>query len=67
MAKVLQFPHQNNAIPSDPFNEAMAAIENRFGVSFQDYLGVNGKRSADTQARMEQSLKEETGLNNHKS
>lgn len=67
MAKVLQFPHQNNVIQSDPFDKAMAAIENRFGISFQDYLGVKGKRSVETQARMDQSLKEETDLNNHKS
>jgi hypothetical protein len=59
MAKVLQFPKQV-ILAEDPFKKAMAAIEKRTGVSFQDYLGHNGKRSAETQAVIDKSLRKET-------
>jgi hypothetical protein len=66
MAKVLNFPH--TAVPTEnPFKKAMAAIEKRSGVSFQDYLGHNGKRSADAQATINKSLRKETFLIGNKS
>jgi hypothetical protein len=59
MAKVLKFP-QVKLSTEAPFKKAMAAIESRFGVSFQEYIGVNGQRSAETQAKMQKALQKET-------
>lgn len=44
----------------DAFDRAVQAIENRFGVSFWDYIGQNGQRSEQVQQKIERALREET-------
>ncbi|UHA72052.1 hypothetical protein [Paenibacillus sp. 481] len=59
MDKVLHFLDTSKGI-SDAAKEAMKNIENRFGVSFWDYMALNGKRSVEVQAKMDYSLFKET-------
>ncbi|OUM85214.1 MAG: hypothetical protein BAA01_00110 [Bacillus thermozeamaize] len=44
----------------DSFDEAMKAIEKRFGVSFWDYIGLNGRRPKEVQERIDKALQKET-------
>lgn len=60
MAKVFHFPQQVDLLSKTPFKSAMMAIEKRLGVPFEDYIGVNGKRTVGTQAKIDKALQKET-------
>ncbi|RJG21359.1 hypothetical protein [Paenibacillus thiaminolyticus] len=63
MAKVLQLPQtgpQAATKVNAAAEAAMRNIEKRMGVSFFDYMALNGKRSEEVQSKINRSLRKET-------
>jgi hypothetical protein len=60
MAKVFVFPQQTMMAKENPAAIARRAIENRFGISFSEFMGVNGKRTPEVQEIMKRALRKET-------
>jgi len=64
MGQVLKFPQKQE---ESPVLKAMKAMEKRFGVSFEDYMELNGKRTPETQEAIDRALRKETLLISHHS
>lgn len=57
MSQIIDFPHKKD---QDSFDIAVQSIENRFGISFWEYMGLIGRRSKETEAKIEKALRKET-------
>lgn len=61
VARIIPFPLRNKQQPTevDPFEKALAEMENRLGVSVSDYLGFTGDPE-ETNKIVERNMNRET-------
>jgi hypothetical protein len=58
MAQILSFPRKKQT--DDSFDLAAKAIEDRFGVSLWEFMAIDGRRTPETQAKIDKALRKET-------
>lgn len=56
--KIIPFPKK--MILPDPATQAREAIEKRFGITFKEFMGENGKRTPEVEEKMKRAMRKET-------
>lgn len=60
MANVLMFPQPQQVNKDNPAAIAKRSIEKRFGVTFGEFLGMNGERTPQVQKQIKHAMQKET-------
>ncbi|MGG6311907.1 hypothetical protein [Paenibacillus macerans] len=58
MDNVVTFPNQK--LSADPLKGLRAKIEQRYGVTMEEYIGSGGKRSEEVQSKIDHAMRKET-------